>query len=49
MMLAHIGGVPVEELLPMAPVVGAAWLALSASVHERRQRRSGAAAERTRP
>ncbi|MGZ5333027.1 MAG: hypothetical protein ACXWD7_03885 [Solirubrobacterales bacterium] len=35
MILAHIAGFPLEELLPLAPGAGAFWLALRASVHGR--------------
>ena len=28
--LAHVAGVPLEELLPLAPTLGACWLALRA-------------------
>jgi hypothetical protein len=36
---AHVGGVPVEELLPFAPVVWAALAARVASGRVRRRRR----------
>jgi hypothetical protein len=32
MTLAHVAGVPLEELLSLAPAVGALWLALRARV-----------------
>ena len=32
MILAHVGGMPVEELLSLAPAAGALWLALRARV-----------------
>jgi|NGEPerStandDraft_13_1074530.scaffolds.fasta_scaffold01271_2 hypothetical protein len=35
MTLAHVGGVPLEELLSLAPAAGAFWLALRARVHGR--------------
>lgn len=35
MILAHVAGLPLEELLSLAPVVGASWLALRASFHGR--------------
>lgn len=28
MILGHLAGLPIEELLPMAPAVGASWLVL---------------------
>jgi hypothetical protein len=39
-MLAHVGGVPVEELLPSAAAIGATLLVTRAwlSVHLRRRR-----------
>jgi hypothetical protein len=35
MTLAHLAGIPLEELLSLAPVVGASWLTLRARVHGR--------------
>lgn len=32
MTFAHLGGFPLEELLPLAPSAGALWLALRARV-----------------
>ncbi len=34
--LAHVGGMPVEELLPLAP---AAWVAIGAYLTTRKKRR----------
>jgi hypothetical protein len=31
MIVAHIAGIPLEELLSLAPAAGALWLALRAS------------------
>jgi hypothetical protein len=33
MILAHVGGLPLEELLSLAPATGVFWLALRARVH----------------
>lgn len=35
MTLAHVAGVPLEELLSLAPAAGALWLALRARAHGR--------------
>jgi hypothetical protein len=40
MTLAHVAGVPLEELLPLTPAAGVFWLALRARV------RSGASPRR---
>jgi len=37
-LLAHISGMPVEELLPLMPGIGAMWLALMAKLNQRRTR-----------
>jgi hypothetical protein len=35
MIVAHIAGFPLEELLALAPVAGACWLALRGHIHRR--------------
>ncbi len=38
MIFAHVSGIPLEELISLAPAAGAFWLALRARVHGRAER-----------
>lgn len=35
MTFAHVAGIPLEELLALAPAAGAIWIALQARAHGR--------------
>jgi hypothetical protein len=45
MIAAHIAGLPVEELLPLAYGVGGAWTAVLVRARRHRRRRGGRAVE----